>query len=117
MVGRQPSLSPGDESARKCEGRMIYYYVADDDGNVNDAVEEESFQFKGYGLLELTQILEDITGLDNIIVCSRNVVNEKLYPLRLALPPNNATMHVVVVPPTSKGPYASSISFFELFHS
>lgn len=97
----RPSFSSGEDSARKSEGRMIYYYVADDDGNVNDAVEEDSFQFKGHGLLELTHMLEDITGLDDIIVCSRNIVNEKLYPLRLALPPNNATMHVVVVPPTS----------------
>lgn len=76
--------------------------MADDDGNFN---EEASFQFKGHGLEDLSQKLEEETGLEDIIVCSRNVVNGKLYPLRLALPPNNATMHVVVVPPTSRGLY------------
>ncbi|KAL9152479.1 hypothetical protein ABFS82_11G125700 [Erythranthe guttata] len=91
-----------DDSNKKSEGRLIYYYVANDDGEINDAIEEPSFQFKGHGLEELTQKLEEETGLEDIIVCSRNIVNGKLYPLRLALPPNNATMHVVVVPPTSK---------------
>ncbi|KAL3643931.1 hypothetical protein CASFOL_011863 [Castilleja foliolosa] len=91
-----------EESQRISEGRLIYYYVADDGGDVNDAIEERSFQFKGHGLEELTQRLEEETGLEDVIVCSRNIVTEKLYPLRLALPPNNATMHVVVVPPTSK---------------
>ncbi|KAL2532137.1 Actin cross-linking protein [Abeliophyllum distichum] len=91
-----------DDSPRKSEGRLIYYNVADDYSNVNDAIEGPSFQFKGHGLEELTQKLEEETGLENIIVCSRNQVNGKLYPLRLALPPNNATMHVVVVPSTSR---------------
>ncbi|KAL8545884.1 hypothetical protein ACS0TY_005850 [Phlomoides rotata] len=90
-----------EDSQRKSEGRLIYYNVADDDGNVNEA-EEASFVFKGYGLEELCQRLEEETGVEDIIICSRNIVNGKLYPLRLALPPNNATMHVVVVPPTSK---------------
>ncbi|GFP90350.1 hypothetical protein PHJA_001178900 [Phtheirospermum japonicum] len=102
---RIPSVSSSgsfEESSRISEGRLIYYYVANDEGDVNDAVEERSFQFKGHGLEELTQRLEDETGLEDVIVCSRNIVTEKLYPLRLALPPNNATMHVVVVPPTSR---------------
>ncbi|XP_057766884.1 uncharacterized protein LOC130987386 isoform X2 [Salvia miltiorrhiza] len=89
-----------DHYGRKSEGRMIYYKVVDEDGNFS-AGEEESFHFKGHGLEELAEKLEDVTGLEDIIVCSRNIVNGKLYPLRLALPPNNATMHVVVVPPTS----------------
>ncbi|KAM7506685.1 hypothetical protein LguiA_017138 [Lonicera macranthoides] len=89
-------------SPAKSEGRSIYYHVADDNGNVDDGVEAASFNFKGNGLEELTDKLEEETGLENIIVCSRNRVNGKLYPLRLALPPNNATMHIVVVPSTSK---------------
>lgn len=96
-----------DDSPRKSEGRLIYYNVADDYGNVNDVVEGPSFQFKGHGLEELTEKLAEETGLENIIVCSRNRVNGKLYPLRLSLPPNNATMHVVVVPSTSRGSYTS----------
>lgn len=86
----------------KSEGRLIYYYVADEDGNVNDSGEGPSFKFKGHGLEELTQKLEEETELEKIIVCSRNKFNGNLYPLRLALPPNNATMRVVVVPASSK---------------
>ncbi|KAL3526481.1 hypothetical protein ACH5RR_011137 [Cinchona calisaya] len=87
-------------SPMKYEGRMIYYHVADDDGSVNDAIEGHSFHFKGRNVEELTQKLEEETGLENITVCSKNKINGKLYPLRLGLPPNNATMHVVVVPST-----------------
>lgn len=105
----QPSGSL-DDSPWKSEGRLIYYYVAGDNGEVNDAIEARSFQFKGHGLEQLAQKLEEETGLEDIIVCSRNIVNGKLYPLRLALPPNNATMHVVVVPPTSRGLYTSRFS-------
>lgn len=101
----QPNNMCGEDSAgRKSEGRLIYYYVVEEDGKLKDArSEEEWFQFRGQGLEELTEKLEDLTGLEDIIVCSRNIVNGKLYPLKLALPPNNATMHIVVVPPTSTG--------------
>lgn len=88
------------ETNAKMEGRMIYYTVADDDGNVDD--EEQWFGFKGHGLEDLTRNLEEQTGINDIIVCSRNPLNGKLFPLRLALPPNTTTMHIVVVPPTSK---------------
>ncbi|KAJ8544951.1 hypothetical protein K7X08_017534 [Anisodus acutangulus] len=86
----------------KSEGRLINYFVADENGNVNDSTEGPSFQFKGHGLEELTQKLEEETGIEKIIVCSRNRFNGNLYPLRLALPPNNATMNVVVIPASSK---------------
>ncbi|XP_041999080.1 uncharacterized protein LOC121748664 [Salvia splendens] len=92
------NMSGEDCYAKKSEGRLIYYSVADDDGNFSA---EQSFQFKGQGLEDLSEKLEDLTDLEDIILCSKNIVNGKLYPLRLALPPNNATMHVVVVPPTS----------------
>nr|XP_043616738.1 uncharacterized protein LOC122588647 [Erigeron canadensis] len=84
----------------KNDGRMIFYKLADDEGGVVDA--EGSFLFKGNNVEELTQNLEEETELENITVCSRNPLNGKLYPLRLALPPNNTTMHVIVVPATSK---------------
>lgn len=90
------------ESPRRYEGRMIYYHVADDDGNFDNTTEGSSFQFKGHGLEELSAKLEEETGLENIIVCSINKLNGKLYPLRLGLPPNNANMYLVVVPSTSK---------------
>lgn len=86
----------------KYEGRVIHYHVADDDGNVSDEIEGHSFSFKGQNVEELTQKLEEETELQNITVCSKNKINGKLYPLRLGLPPNNATMHVVVVPSTSR---------------
>ncbi|CAI9277015.1 unnamed protein product [Lactuca saligna] len=91
-----------DLPAAKKEGRMVYYTVADDDGNVDEGHEETSFLFKGNGLEDLTLNLEEQTGINDIIVCLRNPLNGKLFPLQLALPPNNTTMHVVVVPPTSK---------------
>ncbi|XP_042001369.1 uncharacterized protein LOC121750821 [Salvia splendens] len=92
------NMSGEDCYAKKSEGRLIFYSVADDDGNFSA---EQSFQFKGQGLEDLSEKLEEITDLEDIILCSKNIVNGKLYPLRLALPPNNATMHVVVVPTTS----------------
>ncbi|VFQ58534.1 unnamed protein product [Cuscuta campestris] len=90
------------EGSGGSEGRLIYYNVADNEGNADDAVEESSFHFKGNGLEELSAKLEEETGLEDIIVCMRNPLNGKVFPLRLALPPNNSTMHVVVLPSTSK---------------
>lgn len=84
----------------KAEGRIIYYKVADEDGNTEDESEELSFTFKGSRLEELVQTLEEETELEDIMVCSQ--WNKKLYPLRLQLPPNSAPMHIVVVPSSSK---------------
>nr|GMC95218.1 inositol hexakisphosphate and diphosphoinositol-pentakisphosphate kinase 1-like [Ipomoea batatas] len=94
--------SASESFASSQGGRLIYYYVADDRGKVNDAVEGQSFQFKGHCLEQLTEKLEELTGLESIIVCLRNPFTGKFSPLRLALPPNNATMHIVVLPPTSR---------------
>ncbi|XP_042025754.1 uncharacterized protein LOC121772636 isoform X2 [Salvia splendens] len=93
--------SSSDDSSKKYEGRLIYYYVVDDDGNADDSVEGLSFQLKGSRLEDLIQRLEEETGLVDIIVCSRSRLYGKLYPLRLALPPDNAPMHVFIVPSTS----------------
>nr|GLL49819.1 uncharacterized protein LOC109154827 [Ipomoea trifida] len=84
------------------EGRLIYYHITDDYGEIDEAVEELCISFKGNGVGELKKILEEETGLRDIIVCTRSVLNGKLYPLRLQLPPNNADMHVCLVPSSSK---------------
>ncbi|XP_021740059.1 uncharacterized protein LOC110706444, partial [Chenopodium quinoa] len=85
------------------EGRVIHYNVVDDDGNIVDEVEgERSVEFKGNGVQELTQMLEEETGLTEVTLCSRSPLNGKLYPMRLALPPNHVKLHVFVVPSSSK---------------
>lgn len=93
------SKESGTYSPPKHDGRLIYYHVADDYGGVDDGEEGNWFTFKGHSVFELTQKLEQETGLEDIIVCTRSPLNSKLYPLRLQLPPNNANMHIVVVPP------------------
>nr|GMD19593.1 uncharacterized protein LOC109161126 [Ipomoea batatas] len=91
------------------DGRLIFYRIADDYGEL-DGVEERCMPFKGNGVGELKKMLEEETGLEGIIVCTRSVLNGKLYPLRLALPPNNADMSVVIVPSSSTvaGDFASA---------
>ncbi|XVF84823.1 hypothetical protein PTKIN_Ptkin17bG0070300 [Pterospermum kingtungense] len=101
---RQESSDSYVGSPPKSEGRTIYYHVADDSGEVDDeAVEGYSFSFKGSSVDELTHKLKEETGLEDVVVCTRSPLNGKLFPLRLQLPPNNADMHVVVVPLASKG--------------
>jgi hypothetical protein len=95
--------SNDDISPKKTEGRIIYYHVAEDDGEVTDeGVQGYSMVFKGNGVEELRNKFEEETGLEGIIVCNRSPLNGKLYPLRLQLPPNNVTMQVVLVLPFSK---------------
>lgn len=85
----------------KKEGRTIIYDVGDENGDV-EAGEEKFFTFKGSCVDELNQKLKEETGRDDILVCCRNPLNGKLYPLRLQLPPNNSDMHVIIVPSTFK---------------
>ncbi|CAK9134324.1 unnamed protein product [Ilex paraguariensis] len=92
-----------DSPPKVGDGRTIYYNVADEFGVVDEGVEGLRVTFKGNGVEELTRRLEEETGLDNIVVCSRSPLNGKLYPLRLQLPPKNVTMHVVVVQSSSRG--------------
>ncbi|KAI4351580.1 hypothetical protein L6164_005928 [Bauhinia variegata] len=80
------------------DGRIIYFDVGDEKGFVEEANKGTSFTFKGSSVQELKEKLQELTLLDDILVCSRNPLNGKLYPLRLQLPPNNARMHVIVVP-------------------
>ena len=80
--------------------------MAEDNGEVDDqVVEGYSFTFKGNGVEDLTRKLEEETGLEGIIVCTRSPLNGNLYPLRLQLPPNNTTMHVVLVLASSTGEF------------
>ncbi|KAM7251039.1 hypothetical protein ACFE04_022922 [Oxalis oulophora] len=104
FLSRQESNDSYVSSPPKSEGRMIYYHIADDQsGDMDDeSLEAYSFHFKGNGVDELTRKLREDSGYEDIIVCSRSPLNRKLYPLRLQLPPNNADMHVVVVPASSK---------------
>ncbi|KAI3759357.1 hypothetical protein L6452_07114 [Arctium lappa] len=59
------SIPISQESNSKNEGRMIYYKLVDDDGEIVDA--EGSFLFKGNCIQELTQNLEEETELENIV--------------------------------------------------
>lgn len=83
------------------DGRLIFYRVADERGEIEGG-EQLCMPFKGNEVEELKKKLEEETGLEDIVVCSRSVLNGKLYPLRLHLPPNNADMAVVLVPSSSK---------------
>lgn len=92
------------------DARTIYYNVANEFGEVDKELEGFSILFKGNSVEELTRSLEEVTGLNDSIVCSRSPLNGKLYPLRLQLPPNNVTMNVVVLPASAK----SKGSFFTI---
>ncbi|KAL3501314.1 hypothetical protein ACH5RR_035763 [Cinchona calisaya] len=107
---RQQSGDSLESSPRKAgDGRLIYYTVADEYGEVDEGVEGLCITFKGNGVDELTKRLEEETGLEGIVVCTKSPLNGKLYPLRLQLPPNNATMNVVVVQSYSE--VAGALSF------
>jgi len=98
------------EFATKDGGENIYYHVAEDNGDVDDEnVQGYSLVFNGNDVEQLTRKFVEETGLDGVIVCSRSPLNGKLYPLRLHLPPNNVTMQVVLVLPSSKGNFLVSL--------
>ncbi|KAG5380281.1 hypothetical protein IGI04_028123, partial [Brassica rapa subsp. trilocularis] len=87
------------ESPPKSEGRIIYYHIADEEGHVEDeSAVGYALTFKGNSVEQLTQVLREETSMDDVVVCTRNPLNGKLFPLRLQLPPNNGKMHVVLVP-------------------
>lgn len=88
------------------EGRIIFYNVGDENGDVYEESEEKFFTFKGSCVDELNEKLKEETGLDDIVVCCRNPFTAKLYPLRLQLPPNNVDLHVVVVPSSFQGKHS-----------
>nr|XP_043607713.1 uncharacterized protein LOC122579590 isoform X2 [Erigeron canadensis] len=103
---KSPTFSnhESDSPLKREEGRAIYYHViSDDDGEVDQNAQGFCVSFKGNGVNELTQMLEEETRLRNITVCSQSPLDGKLYPLRLQLPPNNVTMKVVVVQNSNEG--------------
>ncbi|KAL2330036.1 hypothetical protein Fmac_017617 [Flemingia macrophylla] len=89
-----------ENSSPMKDGRIIFYNVGDEHGDVAVDSEEKFFTFKGSSVEDLKEKLKEKTGKDDIVVCSRNPLNAKLHPLRLQLPPNNTDMHVVVVTPS-----------------
>lgn len=93
------------------DGRLIYFHIANEYGEIEEGVEELCISFKGNEVNELTKRLEGELGIDGVTVCTRSPLNGKLYPLRLQLPPNNTTMHVVIFPPSSKGDLLLLLSF------
>lgn len=98
------------------EGRIVIFEVLDENGDINEIIEENKFMFKGTRVTELKQTLKEKTGIIDIIVCSRSPFNNRLYPLKLHLPPNNADMSVVVVPANSAGkPKFGKFNLF-IFH-
>lgn len=87
-----------DNGSPMKEGRIIFYNVGDENGDVPEGSEEKFFTFKGSSVIELKEKLREEVERDDIVVCSRNPLNAKVYPLRLQLPPNNVDLHVIVVP-------------------
>ncbi|CAA6662852.1 unnamed protein product [Spirodela intermedia] len=78
-------------SPPKPVGRTVYYCIADDAGNVDEAIKAPPLQFKGMSVKDLTSKLEEETGLSDIIVCTRNPLNAKqLHPLLLQLRPTTS---------------------------
>ncbi|OAP15611.1 hypothetical protein AXX17_AT1G27530 [Arabidopsis thaliana] len=93
------SDSDSVESPPKSDGRTIYYHVADEEGHVEDETTVGyAFTFKGNSVAELTQTLREETCMEDAVVCTRSPLNGKLFPLRLQLPPNNGTLHVILLP-------------------
>ncbi|CAL5185831.1 unnamed protein product [Lathyrus oleraceus] len=84
------------------EGRVIFYDIGNENGEVVDENKASFFTFRGSSLEELKEKLKEETQLVDILVCCRNPLNAKLYPILLHLPPNNTDMHVVVVPSSFK---------------
>ncbi|XP_074302872.1 uncharacterized protein LOC141637208 isoform X1 [Silene latifolia] len=87
----------------KHKGRIIHYNIVQDDKNIEKVDEGLSLVFTGNGVTELCQCLEEVTGLSDIILCMRSPLNGKLYPMRLALPPNHVNLHIYVVPSSFQG--------------
>ncbi|KAK7271734.1 hypothetical protein RJT34_27875 [Clitoria ternatea] len=107
---RSPTTSEPEDSddcgSPMKEGRIIFYDVGNENGDVDDTKNKEAFfTFKGICVDELKDKLKEETGLNDILVCCRNPFNAKLYPLSLQLLPNNADMHVVVLPSSFKGKF------------
>lgn len=100
-IAGRGKASPRTPSAKSpSDVRRIFYSIAEDDGEVlaHDDETFGSFLFKGHSLQELTEQLQLETGIDeDIILCMRNPLTQKLYRMRLQLPPNKAPLSLVIV--------------------
>ncbi|XP_030449706.1 uncharacterized protein LOC115672085 [Syzygium oleosum] len=99
LVASLPPPPASPPPTRVTEGRIIYYHIADENGEVvGEDMEGYCLNnFKGNSVEELSRKLSEETGIDSLVVCSHNPLNGRLFPLRLRLPPN-IIMRVVVVP-------------------
>eukprot|EP01018_Ginkgo_biloba_P013825 Gb_02244 [translate_table: standard] len=84
------------------DGRLIYYGISDENGEIEEDYAWPSFIFNGNDLNQLTQKLKAETGLPDFIICAHHPLSGKLCPLRLQLPPNNSSLHLVLVQASSK---------------
>ncbi|OWM89585.1 hypothetical protein CDL15_Pgr024333 [Punica granatum] len=101
ILYREESIDSGISLSPKMEGRVVYYHIADENGEVlGEEMQGFTLNFNGKCVKELTRKLEEETGIVRPIVCFRSPLNGKLCPLRLQLPPNIA-MRVVLVPSSS----------------
>ncbi|XP_078436847.1 uncharacterized protein LOC144707549 [Wolffia australiana] len=90
------------ESLARPAGRTVFFSIFDESGHEDDSTEAPSIQFLGNTVEELSARLERETGLSDVIICTRNILTDKLHPLRLQLPPNNRDLRVVLVSASSK---------------
>ncbi|GJN24794.1 hypothetical protein PR202_gb12559 [Eleusine coracana subsp. coracana] len=58
----------------KVDGRMIHYHIGDNNGNVGEDEVPRPLTFNGTSLEELLERLQEETGLDDIIMCSRSPI-------------------------------------------
>ena len=93
----------------KLEGRIIRYAILDDDDDEETPrMFDSEFTFEGHDLGTLKETLKKLTGIEeDVYICATNHVNNKLFPLKLQLPPNNLPMGIVVVKSSSKCKYSS----------
>lgn len=99
---QESSVSTVSSPSKPEDGRVIYYYIANENGQVDKGAKKLCINFEGNKVNELIRRLERETGIEDLIVCSQSPYNQKLYPIRLQLPPKNDDMHLVVVDPSSQ---------------
>ncbi|KAK1376512.1 DUF569 domain-containing protein [Heracleum sosnowskyi] len=64
--GPESANSPASLPGKKGDGRLIYYHICNEYGEVDEDLDELVITFKGNGIDELTKRLEDETGLTEI---------------------------------------------------
>ncbi|XAR62530.1 hypothetical protein NMG60_11017318 [Bertholletia excelsa] len=85
------------------DGCATCYQIADELGNVDEGVEKGYIIVMGNEVDEMREKLKEEIGVEHINMCYRSPLNGKLCPLLQQLPPNNTTMHIVLVHSFSHG--------------